>query len=663
MQQPTLLIQLPVPQIVCQEITGNIPLAAAALRLHALHAGVKAEQLPKILPVSITSRAGDCALIDAIILLNPPSIGFTATVWNIERSQYIASRVKELRPQTTIIFGGPDVAADSYWIANPVAPFDYAVEGEGETFFAALLQGAAPETIKGILMPGGRLSNGEIVCQPLPNLTTIHDPFVLGLAHPETDGVVFAEFYRGCKYRCSFCRYHQGRMRDVPAVRSQEQVGELFAWAHDHEVREIYILDPSLEQRPECGEFLDYIARVNHPTIDLFCELRPDHINDRIAGKLHAAGVRSVEAGLQTMTQAAIKAAGRRFQAEAFIEGVQALLRYGVTIRTDVMLGLPADTPQGMDKTCAFLLEHNLAKQTQVFRTQALPGTHLRQHAVQNGVCFEERPPYFIVSTPTWPAEDLETSSARAESLLQISHAPEDRPLLVDSCWKARGYAVASIDAVDTVFFYGFQLDNEPARGRLDAEDFTQAGNAVTLYFATSDSWRDRNRCVAAIDRFFANNPFASITVILELAPNAPLDILDEVNARFDALPSVSRYCERMYSSTGWPHPTKRIFTAFPDRLWKQANHAWLADVDEAGGIIIMAQGPNIAAALNAAGRIEADCDYLFLDIKVIPPRHQWPNLFETLKAQITEPELILLPAPNMHWAFIRWQEEQERMK
>jgi hypothetical protein len=662
MQQPVLLIQLPVPQIVCQEITGNLPLAAAALRLHAAHVGVPHENLPAIMPAAFVGRAGDRALIDAILAKSPAVVGFTVTVWNVERSLHVARAVKEMRPETTIILGGPDVAADSFFISDPAAAFDFAVEGEGEMVFAALLQGVAAEMIDGLLTPGGRLTRGNIVCQPLPDLDTIHDPFVQGLVQPEADGVIFGEFHRGCKYRCSFCRYHQGRLRGAPAARSREQIAALFGWAHDHAIREIYILDPSLEQRPDFDDFLDYMARINQPAIDLFCELRLDYIDARLAGKLRAAGVRSVEVGLQTISATAIKAAGRRFHRRAFIEGAQALTREGISIRTDVMLGLPDDTPQGMDATLAFLREHDLAHQTQVFRTQVLPGTRLRRQAAQRGILFEQRPPYFIVSTPTWPADELEAASAHAEAVLGISQAPEDRPLIAGSGWQERSYAAIPIAGSDTIFFYGYRLDVPEAAGRMDAESFAAAGSAVTLHCVTTDPRRDDWRCIAAIRRFCAANPFASLSVVIALAPHAPLDILDAVNALFAEIPSPTRYGERMYATTQWPRPERRLFAALADARCNAMHPAWCAAVAAVSGIISVAACPDAKAALKAAAAFDpTDSDYLFLDLAAIPPQGRWPAFFEALYNRNDEPQQILLPAPEMHWALIRWLEERER--
>lgn len=70
----------------------------------------------------------------------PDIVCFTVYVWNFDTSMYLASLVKEVNPNITIIVGGPNVdhAENEQFMANH--PYiDYAVYGNGEETFQMLL--------------------------------------------------------------------------------------------------------------------------------------------------------------------------------------------------------------------------------------------------------------------------------------------------------------------------------------------------------------------------------------------------------------------------------------------------------------------------------------------------------------------------------------------
>jgi radical SAM superfamily enzyme YgiQ (UPF0313 family) len=657
MAQSLCLVQLPVPQIVAQQITGNLPLAAGALRLHAQRRGVPVDDLPSILPPSIVNYAGDAALLTAIIATNADSVGFTTTVWNIERSLYCAGELKKRCPGITILLGGPEIAADSCFVNDPAMPFDYAVVSEGEATALALLRGVPLDRIAGIYLPGGRQTTGAVIGAPLQSLDSIHDPFIAGIVKPEADHALFAEFYRGCKHHCSFCRYHQGRHRHDPASRSRSCIAELFTWAAQNRVREVYILDPSIEQRPACNDFLDFIAQVNTGPIPLFCELRLDSVNENRAEKLYAAGVRSVEVGLQTITPAACRAVGRTFKPDAFRAGAAALQRLGIRIQTDIMLGLPEDSAKGMRNTIRFVKECGLGARTQVFRTQVLPGTRLRQQAPALKIKYQSTPPYFVESTPSWPEDELAESFFEAVSALGISHAPEERPLLASRGWQ--GFTRVALEDSPSICYYGFDLVQPAGRGELVHETFTNAANAVTLYLATDNPQSVITLCRDAIARFFQVNPFAAITVVFELQPHVPLDILDAMQEQFDTVPRLSRYPEQMFADAAWPHPDRRVYVVLHSEGWQKLNRAWLADVADIAGVICAITCSDADEAVRRVTSVDPDeYDWLFLDTQIVESADRRSVFFEQL-SHCRDSARLLLPAPGMHWAFVRFLDER----
>src|SRR5215217_209227 len=112
-RRTVLLAQLPIPPLGPGRIRGNVPLAAGYLKLFAELRGLGAAYDLRILPSDLANTLGDLALVDAILLHEPWMVGFSCYLWNIDRTLWIAERLKERRPDLKIVLGGPEVTADN----------------------------------------------------------------------------------------------------------------------------------------------------------------------------------------------------------------------------------------------------------------------------------------------------------------------------------------------------------------------------------------------------------------------------------------------------------------------------------------------------------------------------------------------------------------------
>jgi len=141
---------------------GNVPLAAGYLKLFARRRGLEEFYRIEILPSGPANTLSDQGLVEAILALDPWMAGFTCYVWNIERSLWVAQRLKAARPHLKIVLGGPEITADNGWVlAHPAV--DFAVIGEGEQTFSELLdalrRGPAPD--RGHRSAGGDRWGGQ----------------------------------------------------------------------------------------------------------------------------------------------------------------------------------------------------------------------------------------------------------------------------------------------------------------------------------------------------------------------------------------------------------------------------------------------------------------------------------------------------------------------
>jgi len=390
-----LLLQFPVPRLNYGVQTGNIPLGAAYLKQAA---GILPEAQVDILPQSIASYLGDAALIDILLARRPNIVGFTVYGWNLERSLYFAKKLKEsYAPQ--IIFGGPEITAD-----NPLIDSrhdDFYVYGEGEAVFLKLLQDQTFWEKRNAAEPAGAIFRNS------------PSPYLLNVLEPEIEDLMLLETQRGCPYRCGYCFYNKSHNRLSFADEAHLLRG--VQWALDHHVKEVYLLDPSLNVRPGLKSLLKKISKMNKDrNLAIVSEIRAEAIDAELAGLFAAAGFSWFEIGLQSTNPRALEIMNRPTNIQRIAQGAKLVKERGIVPAIDLIVGLPGDDLHGFSRSGEFVAENNVQDDIQVFPLAVLPGTDFRLNSNELGLRFEESPPYTIIENPTFPAEDL---------LLALDHA------------------------------------------------------------------------------------------------------------------------------------------------------------------------------------------------------------------------------------------------
>ena len=229
-RRTVLLVQLPIPPFGPAPIRGNVPLAAAYLKLHAERKGLGTFYDIDILPAQQANTLGDRGLVDALARRDPWMVGFTCYLWNIERTLWVARELKRLRPRTRVVLGGPEITADNAWVLDGDA-YDFAVIGEGEQTFAKLLlalldEAVPPIPVAGLYVPPpltptplpttGERGRGEgryrperlpAFRTPLPDLNALGSPYLAGVLDAADEEMLLLETTRGCVFKCKF-RYY-----------------------------------------------------------------------------------------------------------------------------------------------------------------------------------------------------------------------------------------------------------------------------------------------------------------------------------------------------------------------------------------------------------------------------------------------------------------------
>lgn len=578
-----LLVQLPIPPVGPEPIRGNVPLAAGYLKMYAERQGLAAGYDIDILPTVAANTLGDQGLVEAILQREPWLVGFTCYLWNIERTLWIAARLKDARPDLLILLGGPEITADNDWVLRHGA-VDYAAIGEGEQTFgellAALLTTERPSAaIAGLYVQSPSAADPATPLRmppprkPLPNLDEISSPYLAGILDAADEQMLLLETIRGCIFKCKFCYYPKSY--DGLYFLPEEKIVANLEHARRRGAREVVLLDPTLNQRRDFPAFLRLLARENPGRqFTYFGELRAEGIDTEVARLLHAANFTEVEIGLQSIDPLAMELMDRRNNLKAFERGARAMLDLGIRVKVDLIIGLPGDTVDSVRRGIDYLLETRLCSDVQVFNLAILPGTAFRQEAATHGLGFQDRPPYYVLRTPTLDLPQMYELMEESQEKFETEFDPLPAPNL-------EGPAIR----VD--------LDEPSGETASELPAAADRPQALTLWLRSKDFDRQSRTAAKLIDRLLAENPYTTLQVVLE--PTGQPQFL--TSATFEALLAACfrnpTYLDKFYSVLpGRPKGAKRLVVVLPGEERGLLDPAWIAETGNYAAIVWQGQLP-----------------------------------------------------------------------
>jgi radical SAM superfamily enzyme YgiQ (UPF0313 family) len=538
-----LLVQLPIPPLGPDPIRGNVPLAAAYLKLFAERKGLGGFYDIEVFPAALANALGDQALADALAERDPWLVGFTCYVWNIERTLWLAHALKQRRPGVRVVLGGPEITPDNAWVLD-TPDYDFAVVGEGEQTFAQLLLGllgddAPPVPVAGLYVPSPGPARFDparrpAFRQPLPDLNLLGSPYLAGILDAADEEMLLLETTRGCVFKCKFCYYPKAYDRQY--YLSRENILADLRHAQERGAREVFLLDPTLNQRRDFADFLRVLAEGNPGRRSTyFGELRAEGITAATAGLLRDANFTEVEVGLQSIDPEAMRRMDRNNNLRAFERGVRAMLGAGIRVKVDLIVGLPGDTVESVRRGLRYLRDGGLYSDVQVFNLSILPGTAFREEAEALGLTFQPRPPYYLLRTPTLERQDLFGLMQEAEELFDIEFDAQPPPVL--------DFAPGSgPELVWRVDLDSPRRDPAPPPGR--------RAQAFTLWLRSAKFAAGRREAAGLIRQVLADNPFTTLQVVLEPSPAAEPEapspgLLEELTAACHSRPT---YLDRYYA-------------------------------------------------------------------------------------------------------------------
>jgi radical SAM superfamily enzyme YgiQ (UPF0313 family) len=373
------------PDIILTTLNAKYPHCAFGLRYLMANLG-ELQPRAQILEFDINQRPID--VVEAILRHEPKIVGLGVYIWNATQSLQAVADLKRLRPNLTIILGGPEVSyeCDQQEIVRLA---DCVITGEGDLAFA--------EACVNVLTHQRPLP--KIIPAPLPDFDHLALPYDLYTDADIAHRVIYVEASRGCPFECEFCL----SALDVP-VRNAPLDAFLAAMQRllDRGVRQFKFVDRTfnLNLRTSSAIMRFFLERYR-PGLFVHFEMIPDRLPEALREpiKQFPPGALQFEVGIQTFNEEAATLISRR-QDNAKVEVNLRWLRNetGVHVHADLIVGLPGEDVNsfaaGFDRLVALG-----PQEIQVGLLKRLRGTPIVRHDREWAMVYSPHPPYEILQT------------------------------------------------------------------------------------------------------------------------------------------------------------------------------------------------------------------------------------------------------------------------
>jgi ribosomal peptide maturation radical SAM protein 1 len=293
-------------------------------------------------------------------------VGFTSVFVQHAASLLLAKRIKDRWPGIRIIMGGSNLAGSMgrenlrvfEWI-------DAVVDGEGDEVLPQLVQRLRRgEPVRDL--PGVSCRDGEGLhfaagpaplvpqdCAPIPDYAEFFDELRRQGLRDRIQPRILYEGARGCwwgeKSPCTFCSQN-GQAMPFRAKPPRRLRREMRAQSRRHDCLDFEAVDNVLDPR-QLRELMPRLVRDGHD-FRLFYDIRTTLTRRQVA-QLRAAGVRAVEAGIESVHDGMLRLMGKGTSALQNIQFLKWCAEQDIAVTWHLLFGIPGERPEFYPETLA----------------------------------------------------------------------------------------------------------------------------------------------------------------------------------------------------------------------------------------------------------------------------------------------------------------------
>ncbi|MBL9182079.1 MAG: DUF4080 domain-containing protein [Verrucomicrobiaceae bacterium] len=348
-------------------------------------------------------------IVEALLSREPRIIGFGVYIWNVEQTTEVVALLKRLRPDITIILGGPEVSYETEQQAI-VALADHVITGEADLKFAEVCRRGLRDTDTPVCeaLEGRQECLPHIIAAELPPLAQLASPYELYTDEDLKNRVIYVEASRGCPFTCEFCL----SSLDIP-VRAFPTDAFLASMQRllDRGATQFKFVDRTFNLHlPTSTAILQFFLDRWREGLFLHFEMVPDRLPEQLRGLIRQfpAGAVQFEVGIQTFDDATSKNISRRQNLDRLADNFRFLREEtGVHIHADLIVGLPGEDIESFGRGFDRLVRLG-PQEIQIGILKRLRGTPIVRHDDEYRMIYAPNPPYEILSTREIPFEQMQ---------------------------------------------------------------------------------------------------------------------------------------------------------------------------------------------------------------------------------------------------------------
>ncbi len=371
------------PEIVLATLNAKYIHASFGLRYLLANLG---ELRPRAVLEEFIINQRPLDIAEKILSHNPRIIGLGVYIWNVTLTTELVAILKKIRPDITVVLGGPEVSYESDQ-QEIVRLADYTITGEADLAFAQLcrqlLAGTAPTQ--------------KIIPAPLPDFASLALPYDEYTADDIAHRLIYVEASRGCPFSCEFCLSSLDiPVRQAPIDPFLATLDRLLERGvlHFKFVDRTFNLNLAVSRR--ILEF--FLARLK-PGLFLHFEMVPDRLPPELRELIarFPAGMMQLEVGIQTFNTEVATLISRRQDYVRLEDNFRYLrTQTGVHLHADLIAGLPGESLEsfatGFDRLVALG-----PQEIQVGILKRLRGTPISRHDQAWEMAYSPLPTYEIL--------------------------------------------------------------------------------------------------------------------------------------------------------------------------------------------------------------------------------------------------------------------------
>jgi len=326
-------------------------------------------------------------------LLIADMVFFSVYVWNFRISCQIARQIKKDKPQTVVVFGGPQVPDKNIELFLRLNPFvDITCHGEGELAFKTILENYNQRSWKSV--PSiAYIENGKFIHTPaaerISDLNKIPSPYLEGVfeplmkANPKTEWLGLWETNRGCPFLCAYCDWGSTDKNKVYAFDIKRLFKEI-DWFSRNEIEFIFCCDANFAILERDIDIVKHIAenkrRLGYPkALSVQSTKNFKEYSYKIYKTMSNAGLsKGVSLSLQSLNEETLKATKRKnIVISMFKETQEKLASLNIETFTDIILGLPNETYETFAGGVSMVIENGQHNRIQFNNLSILPNAEM----------------------------------------------------------------------------------------------------------------------------------------------------------------------------------------------------------------------------------------------------------------------------------------------